>query len=132
MKSVVFDTSAIFVYLQNEAGHERIRNLLEKVKTKRLIAYISEISWMEIKYKLIQRGGGETADSVISNLEKTGIQFVPIDRTILYTAAAFKARGKISVADAIIAATAVEKNCPLLTKDPEFLLLKNEVKVEVL
>ena len=71
--------------------------------------------------------------------EKTGeaakiLQGLPIDfhstsRALADTAADFKARFKISLADAFAAALAKEKKAELVTGDPEFKLLEKEIKI---
>ena len=50
-------------------------------------------------------------------------------RTLADTAAVFKARFKISLADAFAAALAKEKKAELVTGDPEFKALEKEIKI---
>ena len=81
---------------------------------------------------MIRELGKDEVDKYLVSIQKLPITFIPITKEILSTAALFKAGGDISVTDAIIAATAQEKNLPLLTKNPEFKQLAREVKVEFL
>ena len=62
------------------------------------------------------------------------IQGLPIDfhsttRALADTAADFKARYKISLADAFAAALAKEKKAEFVTGDPEFKALEKEIKI---
>jgi predicted nucleic acid-binding protein len=57
------------------------------------------------------------------------IDFHPADRRLADTAAGFKARFKISLAEAFAAALANEKKAELVTGDPEFKALEREVKI---
>ena len=62
------------------------------------------------------------------------LQGLPIDfhsttRALADTAADFKARFKLSLADAFAAALAKEKRAELVTGDPEFTPLEKEIKI---
>lgn len=62
------------------------------------------------------------------------LQGLPIDfhstsRALADTAADFKARFKLSLADAFAAALAKEKKAELITGDPEFKAVEKEIKV---
>jgi ribonuclease VapC len=51
------------------------------------------------------------------------------DRRLADVAAGFKARFKISLADAFAAALAKERKAELVTGDPEFRVLEKEIKI---
>ncbi len=51
------------------------------------------------------------------------------NRALADTAADFKARFRISLADAFAAALAKEKKAELVTGDPEFKALEKEIKI---
>ncbi len=57
------------------------------------------------------------------------IEFHPADRPLAEAAADFKARFKISLADAFAAALAKERKAELVTGDPEFKPLEKEIKI---
>jgi predicted nucleic acid-binding protein len=57
------------------------------------------------------------------------IDFHSTSRGLADTAADFKARFKISLADAFAAALAKEKKAELITGDPEFKPLEKEIKI---
>ena len=87
---------------------------------------------MELEYGLIREQGSQKAQLTVAQVEKLVIEFISISRNILTIAARFKSKGSISLADAIIAATAKEKNLPLLTKNPKFVKLKDEIEIKFL
>lgn len=132
MQDMVFDTSILILYLKKEDKYLYVKKLLTEAKRAKTSFYVSDITYMEVLYYLIRNAGEEKANKILANFTKLPLSFEPISRSILTQGAHFKAKGKISLADSIIAATAKEKNVPLLTKDPEFLLLKDEIRVEVL
>ena len=57
------------------------------------------------------------------------IEFHTADRRLADVAAGFKARFKISLADAFAAALAKERKAELVTGDPEFRALEKEIKI---
>ena len=57
------------------------------------------------------------------------IDFHSTNRALADTAADFKARFKMSLADAFAAALAKEKKAELVTGDPEFKALEKEIKI---
>jgi predicted nucleic acid-binding protein len=61
-------------------------------------------------------------------LRSLSIEFHPAARSLADSAAEFKARFKISLADAFAAALATEKKTDLVTGDPEFKPLEAEIK----
>lgn len=132
MQDIVFDTSILLLFFNNEQGYKKIQKLLNLASVKKVKIIISEISLMEVYYKFIRILGEDLAEKKLTQVFELPLELIPIDQMILKFVAHFKAKGGISVADAIVAATAKVKNVPLLTKDPEFLRLKDEIKVELL
>lgn len=128
----VVDTSILLLYFRKERNYLLIKNLFSQSKCNQTPLFASDITLMEVHYNLIREVGDEEAQKTLASMLKLPLKFVLISREILAIAAHYKARGKLSLADSIIAATAKEKDLPLLTKDPEFLQLKDEVKVEML
>ena len=71
---------------------------------------------------------------ILGGCRRTCLRGLPIDfhsttRTLADTAADFKARFKLSLADAFAAALAKEMKTELATGDPEFKALEREIKV---
>jgi len=75
---------------------------------------------MELLYRISADEGEEAAASALRLVDSTPLRWVSCDMAILQQAARIKARGGLSVADAWIAATAVEQGAVLVHKDPEF------------
>ncbi|MBM3839772.1 MAG: PIN domain-containing protein, partial [Verrucomicrobia bacterium] len=67
--------------------------------------------------------------TIASELQAAPIDFHSADRALADTAADFKARFKLSLADAFAAALAKEKKAELVTGDPEFKALEKEIKI---
>ena len=120
----LLDTSALVAFLENEAGADRVEEIL---KTKSLI--IPFVALLEIYYITLKGKGQEFAEKRYAMLKSLPAEFVwEIDEPILLDAGRFKGRHNLSLADAIIAAMAKKHEAVLIHKDPEYEQLDNEVK----
>jgi len=64
--------------------------------------------------------GEEAAREALRLVDSFSVEWISCDPPILEVAARLKARGKLSVADSWIAATAITLKAVLIHKDPEF------------
>ena len=84
---------------------------------------------MEIYYVSLQEGDEREAHDRLLLVRALPVTELPLEDALVLPAARFKARYKISVADAWIAATAAVHNLTLIHKDPEFERLKEGVSL---
>jgi predicted nucleic acid-binding protein len=80
---------------------------------------------MEVLYSLTAAEGEAKAVEAVRLLDSMPVAWVSCEPPVLLEAALIKARGKLSVADAWIAATARLKDAVLVHKDPEFAPVEN-------
>jgi ribonuclease VapC len=90
---------------------------------------MTEVNYAEVQY-IVRRKDGETAwQTIARELVAAPIQFHAADRVLADSAADFKTRFKISLADAFAAALAKRENAELVTGDPEFKPLEKEIDI---
>jgi len=89
-----------------------------------------EVNFAETKYMILRKNGKSAWESIQSMLHSLPIQFVPADRSLADMAAQFKAKHRISLADAFAAALAKAKKAHLVTGDQEFKNLEKEIKIK--
>ena len=118
-KSYVLDTSAVFTYTKDEDGSDAVEEILALAKRGRQKVYLSFVSFMELYYITWQEKGEETAKELMVLIESLPVERVDSNPRITLSAGRIKANHKLSVADAFIGATAVEKEAILVHKDPE-------------
>lgn len=118
VKNYVLDTSALLTYLQSEEGSKIIEEILMTAKRSNHV-YISFITLMELYYIIWQEEGEHKAKEILVLLKSLPIQIVESNHRITLIAGRIKANHKLSVADAFIVATAIEKEAMLVHKDPE-------------
>jgi ribonuclease VapC len=126
-KEYLLDTSAIFAFTDNEEGADMIEDLLDRAKRTQVTLYISMMTAMELYYVTLGEGNEKEADELLLLVRSLPVVELPLEERLLLVAAKFKARCKISVADAWIAATAAVRDLPLVHKDPEFDRLKEAI-----
>ena len=91
---------------------------------------ISIINWGEIFYIMFRYKGKEVAQETLILIEQLPVEIVDVNRELVYQAAQLKAKYPLSYADCFAAALAKQKQCPVLTGDPEFRRLEGEVKID--
>ena len=124
----VLDTSAILTLIGDEAGADRVAELLRSEPV-----VIPWLALLETYYISQQERGKAEADrryALLKHLDATILW--EVNEPALLTAARLKAVHRMSLADAIIAAFAIQQNGILLHKDPEFEAIGSQVALEAL
>ncbi|MBF0548359.1 MAG: type II toxin-antitoxin system VapC family toxin [Candidatus Riflebacteria bacterium] len=126
-KIFVLDTSAIFSFTENEEGCEVVEKILKTGKIGECQIFLSFISLTEIYYITWQEKCENVAKELIILVKSLPLQIVNSNERIALSAGRIKANYRLSVADSIIAATAIEKKAILVHKDPELKAISNYV-----
>ena len=127
---VVLDSHALVAYFRDEPGAEQVEALLNKAAATNRPIHMTEVNYAEVRYILTRKDGSKAWVAAARILVGLPIEFHPVDRRLADLAADFKARHKISLADAFSAALAKEKKAELVTGDLEFKELEGEVKIQ--
>jgi predicted nucleic acid-binding protein len=120
-EQIVLDAHAVVAFLGKEPGWEEVAEILRSGEP-----WMTLIALGEVAYVLEREHGAGAADEAWANLraeERPGgvaVQWLAVDETLVRRAAAIKARGGLSYADAFAAAAAAVLGCAVLTGDPEF------------
>lgn len=118
-KNYVLDTSALFTYTKDEAGSDIIEDILILAEKDKGNVYLSFASFMELYYITWQEKSEDAAKELIILVKSLPVQRVDSDERLTLSAGRIKANHRLSVADAFIAATAINKGAILVHKDPE-------------
>ena len=124
----LLDTLAILTLIEDEEGAERVEQVLTQSKVL--------IPWpvlLEATYITRQERGEAEAEHRYALMKQLPVTILwTIDEPTVLTAARLKADYRLSLADAIIAAFAIQHKATLLHKDPEFDILADHVLMEPL
>ena len=119
-KVCVLDTSALIAYIESEKGVDKVQELLLAAKKSRCQIYISFISLMEVYYIVWQERGESAAKETIALVKLLPVEIVDSYERLTLRAGWIKAHYRLSLADALVAATAIENEAVVVHKDPEF------------
>lgn len=126
---VVLDSFALLAYFRGEPAAIAVRDLLQLAASRDTPALMSEVNYAEVKYQLLRKEGAGGWGQAATMLTTLPIEFHPATRQLADAAADFKARYKLSLADAFAAALAKEHKAELVTGDIEFRALDKEIKI---
>jgi|ERR1051326_1096980 ribonuclease VapC len=132
MAGKVLDSFALIAYFRDEPGAETVENLLVSASKKDNPLHMTDVNYAEVKYMIARKDGVRAWEEAAKILEGLPIEFHPTNRALADSAADFKTRFKLSLADAFAAALAKEKKAELVTGDPEFKCLEREIKISFL
>jgi predicted nucleic acid-binding protein len=124
----VLDTSAILTLIEDERGAQRVEEVLKKNDT-----FLPWVALLETTYVTLQERGQAEAErryALLKQLPSTTLWNV--DEPTLLKAAELKANHRISFADSVMCAYAVQNDAVLIHKDPEFTPLAAKVRMEAL
>lgn len=130
MKSVVFDSHAILKFAQDEAGADKVEELLKASEEGRILAIINEVNLGEVYYITIRRLGVESARSFLEQFTTLAIERVSPSWEIIESASQIKADLAVSYADYFATATALKYNAVIVTGDPEFRKIEHLVEID--
>jgi predicted nucleic acid-binding protein len=125
----VLDSHALLKLLRDESGAATVAQILEKAGERDQPVHMSEVNYAEVQYMIRRKDGDAAWQTIAGELVVAPIQFHPADRRLADTAADFKARFKISLADAFAAALVKIMQAELVTGDREFKALEKEIKI---
>lgn len=126
---VVLDSFALLQFLRGEVGADIVAQVLERANQSNHPVHMTEVNYAEVQYIVRRKDGDIAWNTVARELLVVPIEFHPATRDLADIAADFKARFRISLADAFAAALAKLKKAELLTGDPEFKALEKEIKI---
>jgi len=129
MPARVLDSFALIAYFRDEPGAETMEHLLVSASRKDNPVLMTDVNYAEVKYSILKKDGAGAWEQAAKILPGLPIDFQSTTRALADTAADFKARFKMSLADAFAAALAREKKAELVTGDMEFKPLEKEIKI---
>lgn len=129
MPGKVLDSFALISYFRDEPGADTVENMLVAAGKKDTPLHMTDVNYAEVKYAIVKKDGRQAWEEAAKILGSLPIEFHSTSRALADTAADFKARFKISLADAFAAALTNEKNAELVTGDSEFKALEKEIKI---
>lgn len=132
VKMYLMDTSALFAFLDDEPGADKVENLLEMAQKGKIKIIIPLSCIGEVYYITKQRKGIEKAKKVVAVIKEFPVKFISLGEEEILSSSDFKADYNISLADSYIAGVAYLYNGIVVTKNSEFKEIEKDKKLEFL
>lgn len=120
MNRFLLDTSAILTLRDDEAGANRVAEVLELATQGKAKCFGCFVTLMEVLYRVWRDEDKLAGQLAYQQCQALPIEWLSNNEAMLVKAAEYKALYPLSIADAWIAACAAEQGAVLLHKDPEF------------
>lgn len=131
MPAKVLDSWALLAFFQDEPAADMVEQLLAKAESGRLSLLLSVVNWGEIYYSTMRKVSREAAERTVGSIAEMPVEIVPVadDLVLVRQAAIYKATKKLSYADAFAAALTKIRNAELVTGDPEFKQIDDDIEI---
>jgi len=131
MANYVLDSYAMLAFFRNEAGAEKVKQLLHDAAADKYELYMTCINAGEVYYMSYRKDGVAKAEIVWKAMLQFPIHIAEANLEFSLAASKIKARYSLSYADAFAAALTIKRKATLLTGDPEFEALSKETGFKV-
>ncbi|HSB05154.1 MAG TPA: type II toxin-antitoxin system VapC family toxin [Thermodesulfobacteriota bacterium] len=125
----VLDAYSLIAYLENEAGAEKMIEVIQVARDSARPLLLCVVNWGEVYYITLREAGRERAEAVAHLISTLPIEVISADLELTKQAAEFKATRKMSYGDCIAVALAKLHKAELVTGDDEFRQVQGEVKI---
>ena len=133
MTIYILDSSAALRYTDDEAGAERVEEILGACAARRAEVCISAVQWGEVAGNLRKRLGAAQQRRILSSLLPSEAEIVPVSGERAVRAAEIRVDRKLAYADAIALELAVSfENHVLVTADYGFKAVEDLAQIEFL
>lgn len=129
MQTIIVDSYALLAYFEKEAGWQQVTQYLAASAADELDLLLSVVNWGEINYITRRVYGDRKANQVLSAIDELPVDIRPADRDHTQAAAHFKAQGGLSYADCFAAGLAHHHDGAVLTGDPEFDQIGEDIEI---
>jgi predicted nucleic acid-binding protein len=115
----LFDTHAFLAFFSREEGSETIKKYFDAVQSGEAEGFVATITLTGLAYIYARKTDAATARLRVMQVQGSKLQLIALTPQIAVEAGMLKRPG-ISVADAIIAASARSAGAAVVTNDPRF------------
>ena len=127
-RAYVLDSSAVLALIEEEDGADRVEEIVRGGG-----AILPFVVLLEVYYITRREKGEVEAKRRHALLQQLPAKVLwKVDEPLLFAAGRLKAERRLSLADALIAAYALQESAVLVHKDPEYKLLAGELELEAL
>ena len=126
---LILDAHGLMVFLEKEPGYEKIESFFTIAAEKNDYLLISSVNLGEVFYIILRECGEDKAREVEEIVQTLPIEVIDADWNLTREAAKLKAFKKMSYADCFAAALAIMYRGELITGDPEFKEVEDQIRI---
>ena len=132
MSRYVLDACALLAMLRNEAGADKISEIINAANNGEATIEMNKVNLLEVYYDLYRSIGKDIAEKILAEIKKRPITIISDFTDELFgEAGRLKASYKISLADSFALAQAIVSSGELLTSDHhEFEMVEQQEKIK--
>lgn len=127
--SMILDAHGLLVFLEKENGYSKVQDCLYDAMNQDEPLLMTMVNWGEVYYIVLRECGIEKVEQIELLVHALPIELVPVDRILAQEAARIKAFKKMSYADCFAAALTKINSGMLITGDPEFKAVSDEIEI---
>ena len=127
MSSLVLDAWAVMAWLKDQPAAVRVQALLDDADSRKGRLFMNIVNLGEVLYLSAKARDLAYGERVLASL-RSRVTIMSASDDLVMSAARLKFRYAISYADAFAAATAIIRELPLLTGDPELRVVATQEK----
>jgi len=114
----IIDACALLAFLNDEDGADKIEDLLNQSTANDISVFMSIINLLEVYYGELRDKGADIAQIVLDTVQQCSIKIIDtVSEQVFHEAARLKASYKMSIADCIGLATAIELSGQFVSSD---------------
>jgi ribonuclease VapC len=125
----VLDAHALMVFLEKEEGFKKVESFFIAAVEKGNPLLMTSVNFGEVYYIILRECGPERTLEIEKIIQTLPIQIVDVDVPLAKEAARFKAAKRLSYAPCFAAALAKLHKAELVTGDPEFKQMDDQVRI---
>jgi predicted nucleic acid-binding protein len=125
----VFDSWALIAFLQDEAAAAEVESLIVQAQELNAELLVTNVNLGEVWYSVARMHSEMDADRAIEEILRLGFRAADADWELTREAARFKSKARLAYADCFAAALAKKHDAQLVTGDPEFRQLSNQIRI---
>ncbi len=130
-KDYILDSFALFAYLEDEPGSNRVKELLEIAHGDDCRLFMCVVNLGEVLYIVEREKSLSHAQRLVARINDLPVEIIDVDRPLTMFAAHLKARFPVAYADCFAAALAQMKDATLVTGDPEFRKIEADSDISI-
>jgi predicted nucleic acid-binding protein len=127
--SCVLDSWAVVALLQNEPAASEVESLIRAAQQTGAALWTTVVNLGEVWYTIARSRSSRRADGAVEEIRALGLRVRDADWNLTREAARLKSHYRLSYAGCFAAALARQLDAELVTGDPEFRRLEQEVRI---